>query len=116
MRGGFRWAAGAVAAMFLLPAGPAWTDEGIDLSDLFGPALAAQALDQQRAGQEVDLHLNLMDVKAQLDDNQAINTVTGSNLIGGGAFGNASGLPVAVQNSGNNVVIQNAFILNMNVQ
>jgi hypothetical protein len=81
----------------------------------FGPALEAQVLDRHRAG-ETKQTLNLMDVKASLENNRAINTVNGSNIITGDAFANASGLPVAVQNSGNNVIIQNAFILNLNVK
>ena len=80
----------------------------------FGKPLTAEQLDQHRAGQE--LQLNLMDVKARLDNNQAINTLTGSNYITGEAFSKASGLPVAVQNSGNNVLIQNAFIVNMTLK
>lgn len=81
----------------------------------FGSPLAPHALDRHRAG-EAKLQLNLMDVKASLEDNLAINTFNGSNYITGDAFGHASGLPVAVQNSGNNVIIQNAFILNLNVK
>lgn len=80
-----------------------------------GPALAPERLDRHRAG-ESKLHVNLMDVKASLEENLAIDTFNGSNYITGDAFGHASGLPVAVQNSGNNVIIQNAFILNLDVK
>jgi len=45
--------------------------------------------------------------------NTAINVATGSNAISTGAFANMSGLPVVIQNSGANVLIQNALILNL---
>lgn len=45
--------------------------------------------------------------------NTAVNVVTGANTIGMGAFANMSGLPLVVQNSGANVLIQNAVILNL---
>jgi hypothetical protein len=86
-----------------------------DLQAELGPPLEVQVLDRHRAG-ETKQTFNLMDVKAVLEDNRAINTMNGSNIITGDAFANASGLPVAVQNSGNNVIIQNAFILNLNVK
>jgi hypothetical protein len=45
--------------------------------------------------------------------NTAVNVLTGANTIGMGAFANMSGLPLVVQNSGANVLIQNAVILNL---
>jgi hypothetical protein len=45
--------------------------------------------------------------------NTAVNVVSGTNWIGSGAFANMSGLPLVVQNSGANVLIQNAVILNL---
>jgi hypothetical protein len=39
--------------------------------------------------------------------------VSGGNFISDSAFSHASGLPVAIQNSGNNVSIQNAYIVNI---
>jgi hypothetical protein len=86
-----------------------------DLQAELGAPLEAQVLDRHRAGESKQT-FNLMDVKAVLEDNRAINTLNGSNIISGDAFANASGLPVAVQNSGNNVIIQNAFILNLHVK
>lgn len=110
-------AVAAVAALFF-SAVPAWAGaSGARIAAKnpdFGPPVTSRVLDKQRAGAE--LRINLNDVKAQLNNNQAINTLNGSNYISSGAFSQASGLPVAVQNSGNNVVIQNSFILNMNVQ
>ena len=47
--------------------------------------------------------------------NTAINVVTGSNLIDS-SFNNASGLPMVIQNSGANVLIQNATVINLQIR
>ncbi|TAN08037.1 MAG: hypothetical protein EPN36_01375 [Rhodanobacteraceae bacterium] len=44
------------------------------------------------------------------------NVVTGLNEIGGGAFANAAGFPMVIQNTGNSVLIQNATIINVQMQ
>ena len=49
-------------------------------------------------------------------NNTAINTVSGSNIIDGGSFANSQGLPVVIQNSGSNVLIQNATVINLRLQ
>jgi hypothetical protein len=50
-------------------------------------------------------------------ENQAVNIgATGTNVINQGAFTNAAGVPMVVQNSGNNVLIQNATIVNVEVK
>jgi len=59
---------------------------------------------------EMNLSNNNM---ATLSDNQAINNVTGSNYVTTGAFSNSSGFSTVVQNSGNNVIIQSATIINL---
>jgi hypothetical protein len=46
-------------------------------------------------------------------NNSATNVVTGSNVIDAGSFANMSGIPVVIQNSGANVLIQNATIINL---
>ena|SRR5689334_470199 len=78
-----------------------------------GVALQPEALARHRGGQEVT---NAMEVNAKLYDNRAVDTVTGSNVISEGAFSHASGVPIAIQNSGNNVVIQNSLILNLQLK
>ena len=45
--------------------------------------------------------------------NTAEQVNTGSNAISAGAFANMSGIPVVIQNSGANVLIQSAVILNL---
>lgn len=104
----------AISACFVFSAA-AWADDGNTTDGLFGAAVPAEQLAQHRAG-EAKLELNKMGLHANLEDNQSLNTLSGSNHITAGAFAGASGLPVAVQNSGNNVIIQNAFILNLDVK
>jgi len=41
---------------------------------------------------------------------------TGFNTIGGGAFSGAVGVPMVIQNSGNSVLIQNATIIDVQLQ
>lgn len=49
-------------------------------------------------------------------NNTAINTVSGNNVIDSGSFANSQGLPVVIQNSGSNVLIQNATTINLRLQ
>lgn len=49
--------------------------------------------------------------------NNAVNGgVTGSNTVTEGSFGNAHGVVSLIQNSGNNVIIQNATVVNLTMQ
>ncbi len=79
-----------------------------------GKPMQAGALEASRGRQE--LTITAMETDARLHDNRAVGTLSGDNVIGGSAFSSSSGLPVAIQNSGNNVIIQNAFILNMELK
>ena len=72
-----------------------------------------RALAAQRGGAAA---LSVMKLKGLVADNQAINVVTGNNTISEGAFSGAAGLPMVIQNSGNNVLIQNATIVNVHVK
>jgi hypothetical protein len=67
-------------------------------------------LDQQRGG--TDTH-NDMRLDGNVAGNSAVNVVTGANSIDAGSFANMSGIPVVIQNSGANVLIQNATIINL---
>lgn len=76
-------------------------------------------LEEQRglAGLQVDrLQINDQDLTAVLTDNTATGNVTGGNLISDTAFGEAAGFITAIQNTGNNVVIQNATIINVSLE
>lgn len=70
-------------------------------------------LDSQRGGSQLVLVHNDMTLTGSTAGNMAEQVNTGSNAISAGAFANMSGLPVVIQNSGANVLIQNAVILNL---
>jgi hypothetical protein len=92
------------------------TQKKTGVSDVgaLGAAMSPKALAAQRGGQAVTVNVN--DLDGKLHDNSAINTISGNNYITQDAFSHSSGLPVAIQNSGNNVLIQNSFILNLEMK
>ncbi|GAP67324.1 hypothetical protein MBSD_n2645 [Mizugakiibacter sediminis] len=76
-----------------------------------GTPLGAFALDRHRGGDSsVD---NGIWIDGTVSDTSATDVLTGGNAIGGGAFANASGIATVIQNSGANVLIQNATIVNV---
>lgn len=106
----------------LLMAGTsAWGDadvipEGVAAQDdaMLGEAAMTDAqLDEMRGRQTV---FNTNEVDGQLYNNEAISNVTGSNFVSDGSFANMSGFSTVIQNSGNNVLIQNATVLNLQFQ
>jgi hypothetical protein len=78
-----------------------------------GTALDSGTLDLYRAGAEVR---NSIRPEGLVAGNAANNVITGMNSIREGAFANANGLPVVIQNSGSNVLIQNATIVNIQLK
>jgi len=76
-----------------------------------GAALSDERLAQLRGG--TDTPWSDMKLNGTVGSNAASNVVTGSNIITDGAFSNASGMPMVIQNSGANVLIQNATIVNV---
>ena len=83
----------------------------------WGAPLPPTQLDTQRGGTDpgaVTINANMLNAK--LFDNQATDNVTGHNTITGGAFAGSSGLATVIQNSGNNVIIQNGTVLNLTLK
>ncbi|WP_354687689.1 hypothetical protein [Cupriavidus necator] len=81
---------------------------------LFGgvaKAVPVTKLDDIRGGAEVVV--NDMRLHGTVADNAAVNVLSGANSIADGAFANSAGIPTAIQNSGSNVLIQNATIVNV---
>jgi len=74
------------------------------------PDADAAYLEQQRGGTDT---YNDMKLDGNVANNSATNVVTGNNVIDAGSFANMSGIPVVIQNSGANVLIQNATIINL---
>jgi len=63
--------------------------------------------------QPVNLNLNQNNSTGSVSGNVATNLTTGTNSISDSAFSNSAGVPVVIQNTGNNVLIQNSTILNL---
>jgi hypothetical protein len=82
--------------------------------DRLGSALSDNRLSVQRGGQ--DAQLSEIKAKSTVSDNSAHHLTTGTNTITEGAFGQMSGMPTVIQNSGNNVSIQNSTILNLQLR
>jgi hypothetical protein len=86
--------------------------ESPGLDAVFGKTVPAEVMSMHR-GKAV---ITTMDVDGSVADNASINNVTGMNVVTSGSFTNASGLSTVIQNSGNNVLIQNATILQLDVR
>lgn len=77
----------------------------------FAAAVDSSTLETYRGG---SLQVrNDMVLAGTTADNTAQHVNTGNNSISAGAFSNMNGLPVVIQNSGANVLIQNALIVNL---
>jgi len=76
----------------------------------FGVAMTADQLDERRAG---DALIGQNYLTGAVTDNTASRVQTGGNTISEGSFASSSGLPTVIQNSGANVLIQNATVLNV---
>jgi len=87
-------------------AAPARPGLGVD----FGPAADLGKLEQSRGGAETKNDVKLDGV---VTGNSAVNVSTGGNVIDSGAFSNMSGIPVVIQNSGANVLIQSSTVINV---
>ncbi len=113
---------GAFSIALLAPAAWAGTDTP--------PAARAAARALFRPGNAIAAHANRQDgllarqrggtdtrndarIDGAVAANTAVNVVSGANSIGAGSFANMAGIPVVIQNSGANVLIQNATIINL---
>jgi hypothetical protein len=85
---------------------PARSGFGVD----FGPAADIGKLDQSRGGADTKTDVKLDGV---VTGNSATNVNTGGNVIDAGSFANMSGIPVVIQNSGANVLIQSSTVINV---
>ena len=78
------------------------------------PQSDTSTLAQLRGGS--DLVANDMKLRGTVAGNIASDVVSGANVISTGAFANVSGIPIVIQNSGANVLIQNATIINLQMR
>jgi hypothetical protein len=75
-----------------------------------GASVGADVLAGMSGGADVSARISL---DGTVGDNHADHVVTGSNAISSGSFQGAAGVPMVIQNTGNNVLIQNATIVNV---
>ncbi len=107
-------ALGVALAATCAPAGSARADQGEAPPRLAGKVVDTALLAGQRGGTET--HLSDIHATGSVSEVQAYDLVTGHNSIADGALAGASGMPIFIQNSGNGVLIQNAVILNVQLQ
>lgn len=107
----FAW---RLAALSLLAVAPLLACAASPHAATFDKPVPDSVLAHHRGGHAVTF--NTQNLDAKLFDNQASYNLTGSNRITGHAFAGSSGVPTVIQNSGNNVIIQNATILNVTVR
>ena len=106
------------AAFLPLPAGAEEVGQAapVRAGDMFGiVAVDSEDLAISRGGAELDITLNEAKASGVVSGNQASNLTTGNNYVND-SFAGASGFSTVVQNSGNNVLIQNATVINLRVQ
>ncbi|CAM4259671.1 carbon storage regulator [Vibrio agarivorans] len=88
--------------------------EEITLSD----EISLDDLNNTRGGQHIELDLfhTTSDIDGLLADNVASNTVSGNNILSPGVFADSSGISNVIQNTGNNVLIQNSTVVNLTLK
>jgi beta-lactamase class A len=108
----------AYSEMVASAAGSESTNTHFDAPLSFNPeplATVGAAVDESRLGESrgaADVR-SIIESDGVVSDNTATNVVTGSNAINDGSFAGASGLATVIQNTGANVLIQNATIVNV---
>ena len=81
--------------------------------------LSDEELSSHRARENIEVSvmtINDQDQDGDVTENVAIGNTNGDNLINGEAFSDSSGFLSTVQNTGNNVLIQNSTIINVTVE
>lgn len=74
---------------------------------------APRIADRDLAGSRGGTASAVVDVSGSLRQTSAVDVHSGTNTIADGSFANALGLTTVIQNSGSNVLIQNATTVNV---
>jgi hypothetical protein len=82
--------------------------------DEIAPVLLEDLAQERGMGGVVDV-TNNSQLEAILTDNYNANSVTGNNSIDQGSFNDASGVFSIIQNTGNNVIIQESTIITVTI-
>lgn len=103
----------------LAPAGMPAPAESATLATLGAATAVPEALlGNESAMARIELGsvvLNEQDVDGVVQGNIATGTTNGNNSISDNAFSGAAGFATAIQNTGNNVLIQNSTIINVSL-
>jgi hypothetical protein len=102
------------SALLALACGQAWAQVPGTGTVSFGAPAATAQLSGLRGG--TDTTFNDMRLHGTTSSNSARDVQTGNNSISDGALASLSGIPVVIQNTGANVLIQNAVILNLQLR
>jgi len=95
----------------LVPAAQLALGAAVPVSD---EALGAES---GKAALQLDkLVVNDQDLNGVLQGNVASNTTNGNNTISGDSFTDVNGFATAIQNTGNNTLIQNSTIINISME
>ncbi|WP_266169056.1 hypothetical protein [Dyella subtropica] len=78
--------------------------------DGLGQSVDASVLARSSGGTDASEQITL---NGNVSNNTADHVATGFNSISAGSFVGVSGVPMVIQNTGNNVLIQNATIINV---
>lgn len=78
--------------------------------------LSAQSGRQGGDGDRLCVRPDGMRLEAGMNGNYLEAGSTGGNVIGQGAFANAGGITTVIQNSGNQVILQNALIFDLTLK
>jgi len=100
-----------------LPLQIALADSGESIpgnDNAFDVAVSDDLLAGERGKALIPTNTNNLD--GAVYDNTANDLITGYNMVSDGSLTNNAGLNTVIQNSGNNVLIQNAVILNIQMQ
>lgn len=83
-------------------------------SDFSGPVLSEERLGTLRGG--TDFTTTEATLSAAVTGNVATSVLTGSNTIDAGSFANMTGIPMVIQNTGANVLIQSSTVINLQMK
>ncbi len=81
-----------------------------------GAPLKPAQLASSRGGADTASAISDARLNATVTNNTASNVSSGNNTIDSGSFANMSGLPMVIQNTGANVLIQNATVINLQLR
>ena len=103
----------------LLLATAVYAGEAPDVLELVGLQgdVSEQELDSTRGRQDIfNAQISEIIENAYLSHTSANGARTGDNLISGDALSGLAGFSTVIQNTGNNVIIQDSLILNVSVR